>query len=244
MPVAISPDGTPIHYEVAGSEAPGAPSIVCHHGTGGTLQNWHRVGYVERLAPHARLLLIDSRGHGKSDRPDAEGSYALSKRVEDVVAVLGATGTGRAHFWGYSMGGWVGWGAMTYAPERFLGYILGGFGPTPDPYYGRTVEDFYGSRLTEAAQQEQRVMRLIWNETNAFPGAIDVLLANTNPVLLYSGDRDPRYASIRDAQPMNADAEFFMLPGLDHGAAFGQAAADVTPRVVEWLSRVEAGSAR
>ena len=59
-------------------------------------------------------------------------------------------------------------------------------------------------------------------------------------MLLYSGDRDPRFASIRDAQPMNVRAEFFALPGLDHGAAFAQAAEAVTPRVMEWLSRVEA----
>ncbi len=142
------------------------------------------------------------------------------------------------------MGGWIEWGAMTYHPDRFTGYILGGFGPTPGPYYGRTIEDFYGPRLSQTTPREQRVMRLIWNETNAFPGAIEVLRANTSPMLLYSGDRDPRFASIRDAQPMNAHAEFFTLPGLDHGAAFGQAAADVTPRVVEWLSRVEAGATR
>ncbi len=98
MPFATSPDGTRIHYEVAGSEAPGKPSIVCQHGTGGTLQNWHRAGYIEHLAPHARLLLIDSRGHGESDRPDADGAYVLSKRVEDVVAALDATGTSSANF--------------------------------------------------------------------------------------------------------------------------------------------------
>ena len=240
MPFATSPDGTRIHYEVAGSGAPGAPSIVCHHGTGGTLQNWHRAGYVERMAPHARLILIDSRGHGESDRPTEDGAYALAKRADDVVAVLDAAGTAEATFWGYSMGGWAGWGAMTYRPERFTGYILGGFGPTPDPYYGRTVEDFYGPRLMQATPEQQRVMRLVWDETNAFPGAIDVLRANTKPVLLYSGDRDPRFASVRDAASMNARAEFFALPGLDHGAAFAQATDVVVPRVVAWLSRVEA----
>lgn len=240
MPFATSPDGTRIHYEIAGTTTPGAPSIVCHHGTGGSLQNWHRSGYVEALASHARLILIDSRGHGESDRPTADGAYTLPKRADDVAAVLDATGTAEAVFWGYSMGGWVGWGAMTYRPERFMGYILGGFGPTPDPYYGRTVEDFYGPRLTGATPEQQRVMRLVWNETNAFPGAIDVLRANTKPLLLYSGDRDPRFASIRDAQPINPHAEFFTLPGLDHGAAFGQAAGAVAPRVVEWLSRVGA----
>lgn len=240
MAFATSPDGTRIHYEVAGSETPGASSIVCHHGTGGTLQNWHRAGYVERLAPHARLILVDSRGHGESDRPTADGAYALAKRAADVVAVLDATGTPSAHFWGYSMGGWVGWGAMTYRPERFTGYILGGFGPTPDPYYGRTVEDFYGARLTQATAEQQRVMRLVWAETNAFPGATEVLRGTASPVLLYSGDRDPRYASIRDAQPLNVHAESFTLPGLDHGAAFAQAAEAVVPRVVEWLSRAGA----
>lgn len=242
MPFAISPDGTRIHYEVAGAEAPGAPAIVCHHGTGGTLRNWRLRGYVDRLAPHARLILVDSRGHGESGHPAEDGAYALPKRVEDVVAVLGAAGAAEATFWGYSMGGWVGWGAMTYRPERFTGYILGGFGPAPDPYGGRTVEDFYGPRLTQATPEQQRVMRLVWDETNAFPGAIDILRANTKPVLLYSGDRDPRYASVRDAASMNARAEFFALPGLDHGAAFAQAAETVTPRVTEWLSRVGAGA--
>jgi len=137
------------------------------------------------------------------------------------------------------MGGWVGWGAMGHAPGRFAGYILGGFGPTPDPYYGRTVEDFYGPRLTQASPREQRVMRLIRKETNAFPGALDVLRSNEAPLLLYSGDRDPRFASIRDAAPGNPRAEFFALTGLDHGGAFAQAAEVVAPRVIEWLSRTE-----
>ncbi len=240
MPFAISPDGTRIHFEVAGSERTSAPVVLCHHGTGGTLQNWHLRGYVDRLSPYARLLLIDSRGHGESDRPDTEGSYALPARVADVVAVLDAADTDRAHFWGYSMGGWVGWGAMAHAPERFVGYVLGGFGPTPDPYYGRTVEDFYGRRLTQASPREQRVMRLIWQETNAFPGALDVLRANQAPLLLYAGDRDPRFESVRDAALANARAEFFALPGLDHGAAFAQAAESVAPRVIDWLSRTAA----
>jgi len=242
MPFATSPDGTRIHYELVEDAPAGSPTVVCHHGTGGSLQNWRRAGYVERLRPHARLLLMDSRGHGESDRPTVDGAYALRKRADDVLAVLDASGTERGLFWGYSMGGWVGWGVMGHRPERFDGYVLGGFGPTPDPYYGRTVEEFFGSRLTEVSPDEQRVLRLVWAETNAFPGALDVLRANTRPLLLYSGDRDPRYASIRDAQPLNRHAEFFALPGLDHGAAFGQAADAVAPRVVEWLARVRAGA--
>lgn len=240
MPFATSPDGTRIHYELVEDAPAGSPTVVCHHGTGGSLQNWHRAGYVARLAPHARLLLVDSRGHGESDRPTDDGAYALRKRADDVVAVLDASATERATFWGYSMGGWVGWGVMAHRPERIEGYILGGFGPTPDPYYGRTVEDFFGRRLTEATPAEQRVLRLIWAETNAFAGALDALSANTRPLLLYSGDRDPRYDSIRDAQPLSRHAEFFALPGLDHGAGFAQAAETVVPRVVAWLARARA----
>jgi pimeloyl-ACP methyl ester carboxylesterase len=39
-------------------------------------------------------------------------------RVGDVVAVLDTVQVARAHYWGYSMGGWIGFGMAKYAASR------------------------------------------------------------------------------------------------------------------------------
>jgi pimeloyl-ACP methyl ester carboxylesterase len=41
------------------------------HGTSGSLQDWRGAGYVAALRGDHRLVLIDLRGHGQSDKPTA-----------------------------------------------------------------------------------------------------------------------------------------------------------------------------
>ena len=102
----IENSGVRIHYAVEGS----GPELVLLHGFMGSIVDWIALGYVGALQAHYRLILIDSRGHGRSDRPHDEASYALDRRVADVTAVLDALSVETAHFWGYSMGGYIGFG--------------------------------------------------------------------------------------------------------------------------------------
>jgi pimeloyl-ACP methyl ester carboxylesterase len=44
-----------------------------------------------------RLIYIDQRGHGRSDKPHDVTAYKMSTRVADVVAVLDALGLEKAH---------------------------------------------------------------------------------------------------------------------------------------------------
>jgi pimeloyl-ACP methyl ester carboxylesterase len=50
----------------------------------------------------------------------------LELRVRDVVIVLDHLHINKAHYFGYSMGGWIGFGIAKYAPERFHSLIIGG----------------------------------------------------------------------------------------------------------------------
>src|SRR5215475_10599773 len=95
--------GVRIHYAVEGS----GPELVLLHGFMGSVDDWIARGYVASLRSNYRLILIDSRGHGQSDKPHAEVSYALDRRVADVTAVLDVLSVKTAHFWGYSMGGYI-----------------------------------------------------------------------------------------------------------------------------------------
>ena len=106
MPYADN-EGVRIHYRTEGE----GPPLLLHHWAVATMDNWDDFGYVAALKDDYRLVLLDARGHGGSDKPRAPEAYALEKRVGDIVAVLDDLGFAKAHYFGYSMGGWIGFGA-------------------------------------------------------------------------------------------------------------------------------------
>jgi len=236
MPFATSEDGVRIHYEVEGEGAP----LVLMHGTGGSGDSWRQAGYVERLKDRFQCILVDSRGRGQSDYPREQEAYELRTRVMDLAAVLNALEVRKAHFLGYSMGGWIGWGITVYMPQRFHALAIGGFGPASDPYFGGTVEDLFGARWNKLADEEQDVVRLIHAETARFGGARQALKTTKLPILLYAGDQDPRFPSVLGAGQLGPTASFFQLPGKDHGQAFGDADAveTVCTKVAEFFAGV------
>jgi pimeloyl-ACP methyl ester carboxylesterase len=82
----------------------GVAGVVLQHGFTSCLEYWYQCGYVGALRSKYRLILIDPRGHGDSDKPHDEESYTLDHRVADMTTVLDALGIGRSHFWGNLMG--------------------------------------------------------------------------------------------------------------------------------------------
>ncbi len=117
--------------------------MVLLHGFGGSCEQFYFLGWTDALREHYRLIGIDARGHGESDKPHAPEAYRMDLRVGDVTAVLDELGIPRAHCLGYSDGGEVALGAAKYAPERFDSLLIGGADakdPDPDhppPWYDR-----------------------------------------------------------------------------------------------------------
>ncbi len=112
----VKNQGVRIHYEVEGQGCP----LVLHHGSFGSLNDWRESGYVEALRPNYRLILIDARGHGASTKPHDPDAYRMELRVSDIVAVLDDLGVATAHFMGWSLGGYVGYGIAKFAPAAVL----------------------------------------------------------------------------------------------------------------------------
>jgi pimeloyl-ACP methyl ester carboxylesterase len=63
----------------------------------------------------------------------------LPLRVSDIVAVLDELGIEKAHYYGYSMGGWIGFGMAKHASDPLRTLIIGGAHP-----YADKAEPFYG----------------------------------------------------------------------------------------------------
>jgi pimeloyl-ACP methyl ester carboxylesterase len=97
---ATSPDGTRIAYDRNGV----GPAIIQLHGGGSNRQEWHEVGYVERLRDHFTVIPFDLRGHGESGLPTDPADYAIDKMIQDVLAVADACGVDRFTLWGMSYG--------------------------------------------------------------------------------------------------------------------------------------------
>ncbi len=121
MPYIIN-HGVRIHYEVEGQ----GPPLVLMTGFAGTMEDWRFFGYTQVLNENYQLILVDPRGRGGSDISYNVEDYAPKLMVDDVVAILDDLKIDKAHYFGYSMGGMIGWHICIHASERFLSLILGG----------------------------------------------------------------------------------------------------------------------
>ncbi len=124
MPTVDS-NGVKIYYEVEGSGTP----LVLAHGMSMSLGDWKEWGYVAALAADHKVVLIDGRGHGRSDKPRESNSYLQHLRAADHIAVLDQLGIDTAHWVEYSMGASTCFGTALNQPERCRSMILGGFQP-------------------------------------------------------------------------------------------------------------------
>ena len=112
--------GLRIAYELRGTTHRRRPWLVLIHGMGFDRSGWRPV--LRKLGRRFRLVLIDNRGTGHSDRPS--GSFSVADMVGDVVAVLDAAGIGQAHVLGASLGGMVAQELAIRYPQRVDGLVL------------------------------------------------------------------------------------------------------------------------
>ena len=263
MPFANN-NGINIHFEVEGD--PEAPSVVMQHGLQSSLETWRDSGYVAALKNEYRLILVDARGHGQSDKPHEPESYRPIDFTRDIVAVLDALGIEKAAYWGYSMGASIGFhGIARYTLSRFNCLILGGMSPYRTEAEKQETAPRYAS-LKMAAEQGMEVYisalekkdgfkyhpdyraRLLANDPVAlfaviqnmatWPGADDVLDKINVPCLIYAGEADPFCSGAKKGAAAISNARFFSVPGLNH-VQTSRASAFVLPYVEKFLIEVD-----
>jgi pimeloyl-ACP methyl ester carboxylesterase len=251
MPYALNA-GLRIHYQLEGS----GPPLVLHTGFSQSLREWYLLGYVAALQDDYRLILLDPRGQGASDKPHDPEAYGDELRVADVVAVLDAASIDRAHFWGWSMGGRIGFALAKHVPERFCSLVMGGaapFGGRPSLVWAELLRRGIEVWLAEGDEDERgmgplpaevRALRLT-SDAEALaaaslmqrPNLESDLSSMTLPALIYCGEQDPAHDWARRAAGLMPNASFISLPGLNHRQVNLDAAA-MLPHVRAFLQRV------
>jgi 3-oxoadipate enol-lactonase len=111
-------DGVNLRYDIRGKGEP----LALIMGFSGSGRTWGEP-FLQEIERRFSLVVIDNRGTGESDKPDAP--ITLAELAADAAAVLDHAGIGRSHVMGISMGGMI---AQEYAlsfGQRVRGLVLG-----------------------------------------------------------------------------------------------------------------------
>jgi len=129
------PDAAGLWYEWTGN-ADGEP-LLLSSGLGGSASYWQP--NLAALGERYRILLYDHRGTGRSDRalPDR---VSVDDLADDILTVLDASGTRRAHLIGHAAGGVAGLALAMRAPERLASLVMVNGWASPDPHFARCFD--------------------------------------------------------------------------------------------------------
>lgn len=154
-------DGTDIHYQITGD---GAPVILVHGYMSNIDHMWERV--IPTLEENYRVIAIDIRGHGRSDKPDSSDSYGLNMG-RDIIELMDFLEIDQAHLVGYSMGAMIGMKLAVEYPEKLLSFISGGSG-----IYEKDVIDSISDNYTQKLSQFNSIEEALNNGLFSVSGEI------------------------------------------------------------------------
>ncbi|UVJ45302.1 alpha/beta hydrolase [Pseudomonas sp. LS1212] len=206
-------DGCSLHYEEYGQGDP----LVLVHGLGSSCQDWEY--QVPALAEHYRVILVDVRGHGRSDKPRER--YSIAGFSADLIALFEHLNLGPVHLVGLSMGGMIGFQTAVDHPALLRSLCIVNSAPevklrSPDDYlqwakrWGlarllspATVGKALGAKLFPKPGQTELRQKMAerWarNDKRAYAASFDAIVGwgvrerlsrITCPTLIISADRD------------------------------------------------------
>jgi len=219
---------------------PDAPTVVLVHGfASSTADTWVHTGWVRMLqAEGFRIIGIDQRGHGASQKPHDAAGYTVRNLARDIAAVLDTFLVDEALYVGYSLGARVGWQVLQDLGGRILRGVLGG---VPDgipldrldvDQVCRYAED--GTPVTDPDTLSYIALaeRVSGNDLYALLALAegmrdsqsiepDGMHAPQQPVLLATGAQDPVLDGSRRLALTAPMGSFFEIPGRHHFNAPG-----------------------
>ncbi|WP_017903337.1 alpha/beta fold hydrolase [Pseudomonas asplenii] len=239
-------DGCMLHYEEHGQGTP----VLLVHGLGSSGLDWEL--QVPVLAEHYRVIVVDVRGHGRSDKPRQR--YSIAGFTADVVALIEHLELGPTHLVGLSMGGMIGFQLAVERPRLLRSLCVVNSAPEVKV---RSANDYWqwakrwslarllslnsigkalGSMLFPKPEQAElrRKMAERWarNDKRAYLASFDAIVgwgvqerlsAITCPTLIVSADRDYTPVSLKQSYvKLIPDARLVVINDSRHATPLDQ----------------------
>ena len=225
-------DGVRLHYEVAGPDN-GTPLVAVHGFASDYQLNWVGSRWQETLTNAGfRVIGLDCRGHGRSDKPHDESAYSIDIMAADVVRLLDHLDIDSFAYLGYSMGSRIGLEVVLSHPRRVRRAVFGGLGsasainhsdqiaqafligePTDDP----TARTFYNFASARPVNDLKALAACI---KGLKPEASPARLATIRiPILVVVGDHDEIARDAPQLIELIPTARLVTIAGRDHMSA-------------------------
>jgi pimeloyl-ACP methyl ester carboxylesterase len=110
-------------------EGEGEPILLIHGFASNIAVNWRETSWIETLiADGRRVVALDNRGHGRSDKLYEPDRYGAPAMAEDACRLLDHLGIERADVLGYSMGARIAVFLALRHPDRVRSVVIAGMG--------------------------------------------------------------------------------------------------------------------
>ncbi|HAH10461.1 MAG TPA: alpha/beta hydrolase [Alphaproteobacteria bacterium] len=242
-----------LHYTDQGE----GPAIILVHGFASNIRtNWAGPGWTDTLTEAGRrVIALEARGHGASEKPHAASSYAEDALARDVLALLDHLSLPQADYMGYSMGAFIGVSALAQFPQRLGRMVLAGIGQNyvaPGPADPQAIaQALLAASMDDVhdpvARQFRRFAQLGGNDLEALAAcmlrprqsmrAADLALVR-NPVLVITGEKDAISGPPEPLAAIIPGAVAALIPARDHMTAVGDKA--YKQMVLEFLGAQQA----
>ncbi|MFI5156273.1 MAG: alpha/beta fold hydrolase [Chitinophagales bacterium] len=232
-------DGIKIYFEVHGQGYP----VLLVHGFTSTGDSWKKGAlYDDLLTRKFKVITVDLRGNGKSDKPHADTAYANDAEAKDLMGLLTALGITKYFVVGYSRGSII-TARLLVLDHRIDKAVMGGIGlDFSNPDWPRRV-NFYkalrGDSIPELTAMVKRVQAegldqqaLAMQQKDQPSTSKQQLAAIQEPVLVICGSEDADNGSAAELAKILPHAELQTVPG-DHGSTSRTAA--FAQKVIEFL---------
>jgi pimeloyl-ACP methyl ester carboxylesterase len=230
-------NGLRIHYEIHGD----GPPMVLIHANPFDRRLW--MFQVARFSAFYRVIAVDLRGYGLSDKPDTP--FTLADMKDDVLGVCADEGINRAIFAGVSVGSGISMLTALDHPEMVQAAILVGGSSGGPRNVAKTLAGFEGQDLATYLMTLMRgyvapgfadtalggwLLRLFVEDAahlnatciaNIFRARASCLMTPRlgemkPPILVINGEHDGSMAGGRETASLTPTAEHFVLPNTGH----------------------------
>ncbi|WP_421830360.1 alpha/beta fold hydrolase [Larkinella sp.] len=228
-PQFTSFDGTKIHYEVAGEGKP----VVLVHGFMGSGTSWQKAVLRQALLDAGyKVVQLDLRGNGMSDKPHTVEAYRNDAEARDIMGLMNFLKLKNYDAVGYSRGSII-TARLLVLDKNLRSAVLGGMGADfTDPNWARRMAfaelfsgkahlhpEFQGA-LNAAKTRGLDTLALGFQQQTQ-PSTSPVELSKVKiPVLIISGDQDEDNGRAGDLAKLLPNSTLKTVPG-NHGNTSG-----------------------